>query len=79
MRKPSLAQKDVLNPEEAIEYFGFSRRKFFGFLRDGKGKKYTALYGRRRLILRSEFEKYLEENPEVREGLLNGGKTKATA
>ena len=26
MRKPSLAQKDVLNPEEAIEYFGFGRR-----------------------------------------------------
>lgn len=79
MRKPSLAQKDVLNPEEAIEYFGFSRRKFNRFLKDGKCKKYTALYGRRRLILRSEFEKYLEENPEVKEGLLNGGKSKVTA
>lgn len=79
MRKPPLAQKDVLNPEEAVQYFGFSRRKFFGLLRDGKFKKYTALYGRRRLILRSEFEKYLEENPEVKEGLLNGGKNKVTA
>ena len=64
---------------EAVQYFGFSRRKFFGLLRDGKFKKYTALYGRRRLILRSEFEKYLEENPEVKEGLLNGGKNKVTA
>ena len=79
MRKPPLARKDALNPEEAIEYFGFSRRKFNRFLKEGKCKKYTALYGRRRLILRSEFEKYLEENPEVKEGLLNGGKTKDTA
>ena len=78
MRKPSLAQKDVLNPEEAIAYFEFNRRKFNRFLKDGKCKKYTALYGKRRLILRREFEKYLEENPEVREGLLNGGKTKDT-
>ncbi len=36
-------------------------------------------YGKRRLILQGEFEKYLEENPEVKEGLLNGGKTKDTA
>lgn len=79
MRKPSFEQKDVLNPEEAIAYFGFSRRKFQRFLKDGKCKKYTALYGRRRLILRSEFEKYLEENPEVKEGLLNGRKTKNKA
>ena len=79
MRKPPPEQKDVLNPEEAVQYFGFSRRKFFRFLQDGKCKKYTALYGRRRLILRREFEKYLEENPEVKEGLLNGGKNKVTA
>lgn len=79
MRKPLLEQKDVLNPEEAIAYFGFSRRKFYRFLKDGKCKKHTALYGSRRLILRAEFEKYLEENPEVKEGLLNGGKTKDTA
>lgn len=48
-------------------------------LREGKFQKYTALYGRRRLILRREFEKYLEENPEVKEGLLNGRKSKVTA
>ena len=79
MERPSLGQKDVLNPEEAIEYFGFSRRKFYRFLKDGECEKYTALYGSRRLILRSGFEKYLEENPEVKEGLLNGRKTKDTA
>ena len=50
MKKPSPEQKDVLNPEEAVWYFGFSRRKFFGMLREGKFKKYTALYGRLSLI-----------------------------
>lgn len=79
MKKPQLAEKDVLNPEEAITYFGFSRRKFYKFLKEGKCKKYMALYGKRRLILRSEFEKYLEKNPDVREELLNGGKTENTA
>lgn len=79
MKKPSPELKNVLNPEEAVQYFGFSRRKFFRMLREGKFKKYTALYGRRRLILRREFEKYLEENSEVKEGLLNGGKSKVTA
>ncbi len=47
MKKPSPELKDILNPEEAVRYFGFSRRKFFGMLREGKFKKYTALYGRR--------------------------------
>ena len=45
MKKPSPKQKDVLNPEEAVRYFGFSRRKFFGMLREGKGNfKSTLLY-----------------------------------
>lgn len=43
MRKPQLAQKDVLNQEEAVQYFGFSRRKFFRMLREGKLKS-TLLY-----------------------------------
>ena len=28
MARPSLAEKDILNPSEAIEYFVLSRRKF---------------------------------------------------
>lgn len=79
MKKPPLGEKDVLNPEEAITYFGFSRRKFYRFLNEGTCKKFTALYGSRKLILRAEFEKYLAANPDVKEGLLNGRKTKNTA
>ena len=79
MKKPLLGEKDVLNPLEAIEYFGFSRRKFFRFVKEGKCKGFMALYGNRKLILRAEFEKYLDDNPDVREGLLNGRKAKVTA
>ena len=78
MKKPPLGEKDVLNPEEAITYFGFSRRKFYRFLNEGKCKNFTALYGSRKLILRAEFERYLAVNPDVKEGLLNGGKAKNT-
>ena len=48
-------------------------------IKEEKQLSFIALYGSRRLVIRGEFEKYLEENPEVREGLLNGGKTKDTA
>lgn len=79
MSKPALAQKDFLNTEEAIHHFGLSRRKFNRFLKEGNKNSFMALYGSRRLIIREEFEKYLEKNPEEKEGLLNGRKTKDPA
>ena len=32
MARPDLGEKDILNPEEAIRYWNFSRRKFYQFL-----------------------------------------------
>ena len=79
MRKPSLAEKDFLNPNEAIELFGLSRRKFYKLL-EGKKLRFIALYGSRKLIIRAEFEKYLESNPEAKEVLKNASrKNKDTA
>ena len=37
MAKPNLAEKDILNPEEAIRYWDFSRRKFYTFLEETDG------------------------------------------
>lgn len=34
MAKPILAEKDILNPSEAIEYFVLSRRKFYDLLKN---------------------------------------------
>lgn len=66
MKKPSAEQKDILNQEEAIVYFGLSRRKFYKLLKEGKNTPFMAMYGIRRLIIRTEFEKYLEKHPELR-------------
>ena len=74
MRKPALAEKDFLNPEEAIGLFSFSRRKFYRLIKEEKQFSFIALYGSRRLIIRGELEMYLEANPEIREGLKNASR-----
>lgn len=74
MRKPVLSEKDFLNPEEAIELFNLSRRKFYRLIREEKQLNFIALYGSRRLVIRGEFEKYLEANPKIKEGLKNASR-----
>lgn len=80
MKKPILERKDLLNPEETIQLFNLSRRKFYRLLKNEKELKFTALYGNRKLIIRTEFEKYLRENQMVKEELKNASrKSKDTA
>jgi len=66
MARPDLAEKDILNPSEAIEYFVLSRRKFYDLLNDTDGEEFLAYYGERKLILRVAFERYLHNHPELR-------------
>lgn len=64
--KPQLKDKDVLTVQEAVEYFELSRRKFYALLKE-EGLPFVAFYyNKRRLILRTEFVKYLEKHPEIR-------------
>lgn len=63
-----LGEKEYLNPQEAIKYWNLSNRKFYEFLKHGP-YGFIALYGKRKLILRAEFDKYLKKHPEVREAL----------
>lgn len=74
MRKPVFAEKDFLNPEEAIELFSLSRRKFYRLIKEEKQLWFMALYGSRKLIIRGEFEKYLEANPEIKKELKNASR-----
>lgn len=60
-----LARKDALNPQEAIEYFVLSRRKFYELIKQ-EGLCFMAYYGERKLIIRTEFAKYLLVHPELR-------------
>lgn len=66
MKKPMASEKDILNQEETIVHFGLSRRKFYKMLKEGKDTPFMAMYGSRRLIIRTEFVKYLEKHPELR-------------
>lgn len=66
MARPNLAEKDILNPSEAIDYFVLSRRKFYDLLKNTDGEDFLAYYGERKLILRVAFEKYLLHHPELR-------------
>ena len=72
MKKPSLAEKDVLNPSEAAEFYDLSRRKFFRMLDEADGLPFVAIYKTRKLIIRSEFEAFLRFHPETKEALKNG-------
>lgn len=64
--KPQLKDKDVLTVQETIEHFKLSHRKFYALLKE-EGLPFVAFYyNGRRLILRSEFMKYLAEHPEIR-------------
>ena len=66
MSKPILEEKDILNPNEAIELFVLSRRKFYKLLKENRQLGFLAMYGSRKLIIRSEFQKYLYKHPELK-------------
>jgi hypothetical protein len=72
LRRPKLEEKDLFNPEEAIEFYGLSRRKFAQFLNSDEKLPFIAFYRTRKIIIRSEYERYMEEHPEVEEELRNG-------
>ena len=72
MRRKELDTKSTFIPEEAIEFYNLSRRKFKRMLDEDEDLPFIAYFRKRKLIIRDEFEKYLEENPELKEALKNG-------
>lgn len=66
MAKTELSEKDLLNPNETILLFDLSSRKFLALIRSGTKLDFIAFYGGRRLIIRTIFEKYLDEHTELR-------------
>lgn len=78
MRRPPLQDKEIFNPEEAAAFYGLSLPKFRAFLRKEKGLPFTALYGKRKLIIRGIFETYITAHPEIKEELKSGKLSKKT-
>ena len=50
MARPSLAEKDILNPSEAIEYFVLSRRKFYDLLNADKHSPASSVRSTKRRV-----------------------------
>lgn len=44
MKKTGTGVKDIITPTEAIDYFVFSRRKFYDLLKLDEQKKFLAFY-----------------------------------
>lgn len=70
MKKPNLSEKTYLNVRETIELLGLNARKFSRFLKNGGRYDFLAFYHNRVLILREEFENFLENEPKAKEELL---------
>lgn len=65
-----IEDKEILNPDETIRLYKLSNRKFRRFLAEEK-LSFVLTYSNRNLVIRSKFEKYLEQNPRIREELRN--------
>ena len=69
MKKCPLEEKNLFNPEEAVQYYGLSRVKLRRLLECGEHLPFLLFYRKRKLIERSKFEAFLKINPELREFL----------
>ena len=72
LRKVQLEHKSIFNTEEAVTFYGLSRRKFKRLLEGDEELPFIAYFRKRKLIVRDEFETYMTENPDIMEGLKNG-------
>ncbi len=70
--RPALEEKNLLNPGETIKLFKLSQRKFYELINGKRKLPFLVLYNKRKLIIRTEFERYLKANPEKEEELKNG-------
>ena len=64
--KPYIKDKDTMTVQETVEHYKLSRRKFYELLHQDGLDFIAFYYNGRRLILRTEFEKYLNKHPEIR-------------
>lgn len=64
--KTAAENKDILTLEETVTYFGLSRRKFRELIHEGGNAFAVKYYNERTLIIKDEFEKYLDKHPEIR-------------
>ena len=72
LKRAQLEDKSIFNPEEAIVFYDLSRRKFKKLLEGEEELPFVAFFKKRKIIIRDEFEEYMEDHPEIMEDLKNG-------
>ena len=72
LKRAQLEDKSIFNPEEAIIFYDLSRRKFKKLLEGEDELPFVAFFKTRKIIIRDEFEEYMEEHPEIMEDIKNG-------
>ena len=72
LKRAQLEDKSIFNPEEAIVFYDLSRRKFKKLLEGEEELPFVAFFKTRKIIIRDEFEDYMEDHPEIMEELKNG-------
>ena len=72
LKRAQLEDKSIFNPEEAIVFYDLSRRKFKKLLEGEEELPFVAFFKTRKIIIRDEFEEYMEDHPEIMEDLRNG-------
>ena len=77
MRRPRIEEKETLTVEEAISLFGLSRRKFWKLMNGMDTIPFLAMYGSRRLIIRSELELWLKNHPHEKEALMSSSRIRS--
>lgn len=64
--KTRAEDKGVLTLDETIGLYALSRRKFRALIQKGGNSFSVKYYNGRTLILKPQFEEFLEEHPEIR-------------
>lgn len=64
--KPQIGDKEVLTVQEAVAHYQLARSKFYALLHEEGLTFLVFYYNGRRLLIRKEFEKYLDIHPELR-------------
>ena len=75
MKKPVIGDKDLFNIDETARYYHLSRRKLTRFLNQDEDYPFIVFYRKRKLIIRDEYENYMERHPELKEELKNARRT----
>lgn len=74
-KKPLIGDKDLFTVDETARYYLLSRRKLTQFLNQDEDYPFIVFFRKRKLIIRDEFDVYMENHPELKKERKNARTT----